>query len=129
MKLSINTPSYNEKRYGKPYIGRVNPADGKVAAWGNWIGTPGNSGFLEIDASPGDVIIEGQKDNRGNNGTPNYGVVQADGSVDYIGKAEAIKAARAFAAPAPEPTLADILAALGATTTTEAMARIAALQA
>jgi hypothetical protein len=103
MKLSINTPSYNEKRYGKPYIGKINPADGKVTAWGTWIGTAGTPGFLEIEATPGEVIIEGQKDNRVNNATPNYGVVQADGTIEYMGKADAIKAARATAAAAPAP--------------------------
>lgn len=133
MNITIETPIYNEKRYGKPYIGKVNPADGKVSAWGTWIGTPGCRGILEIDAEPGDMIVEGQKDNRGNNGTPNYGIVQADGTIEYMGKAEAVKAAREHAAqrlrPAAEPTLADILAALGVSTTTAALARIAELQA
>lgn len=129
MNITIETAIYNEKRYGKPYIGKVNLADGKVASWGNWIGTPGNAGMLEIDALPGDVLIKGQKDNRGNNGTPDYALVQADGSIEYMSKVDAIKAARAMAAaPDAEPTLADLLAALGVTTTTEALARIKALQ-
>ena len=127
MKLTINTPIYNERRYGRPYIGITNPADGKVTKWGAWIGTPGNQGILEIDVQPGEIIIKGQKDNRGNHGTPDYGVVQADGSIEYMGKAEAVKAARSFATAqaTPEPTLQDILAALGATTTADAMAKIA----
>ncbi len=110
MKLSINTSSYNQRRYGKPYVGKLSAADGKVTSWGTWIGTAGCSGILEIDVAPGDVIIEGQKDNRGNHGTPNYGVVLSDGTIEYMGKAEAIKAARAFAAqvasqsPAQEQT-------------------------
>jgi hypothetical protein len=98
MKLSIYTTSYNERRYGKPYVGKLNADDGKVDSWGTWIGTAGREGMLEIDVAPGDVIIEGQKDNRGNNGTPNYGVVLSDGTIEYMGKAEAIKVARAFAA-------------------------------
>lgn len=98
MQITIDTPIYNEKRYGKPYIGLVNPADGKVMVWGSWIGTPGNRGMLEIEANPGAVIIEGQKDHRGNNGTPNYGLVKADGSIEYMQKVDAIKKARALAA-------------------------------
>lgn len=130
MKLTINTPIYNERRYGRPYIGIANPTDGKVTKWGTWIGTPGEKGILEIDAQPGEVVIKGQKDNRGNSGAPNYGVVQADGSIEYMGKAEAVQASRAFAAQhaaVHEPTLQDILAALSASTTAEAMTKIAEL--
>lgn len=132
MKLAINTEIYNDKRYGKPYIGIVNAADGKVARWGSWIGTPGNTGLLEIEVAPGDIIIRGQKDNRGNNGTPDYGVVQASGAVEYMGKAEAVKAAReaqktAAGQALTDPTLSDLLEALGVTTTREALARIRTL--
>lgn len=98
MKLTIDTPIYNEKRYGKPYIGVLNPVDGRVTRWGTWIGTPGYRGMLEIEAAPGDAIVEGQKDNRGNNGTPKYGLVQADGSIEYMQKVDAIKKARTPAA-------------------------------
>jgi hypothetical protein len=132
MKITIDTSSYNERRYGKPYIGVLNPTDGRVIRWGTWIGTAGEAGILEVDAAPGDVIIKGQKDNRGNNGTSDYAVIMADYSLEYMSKAKAIKTARAIQAtptpePTSEPTLQDLLAALGATTTTEAMARIKAL--
>lgn len=131
MKLSIETGIYNERRYGKPYIGIVNPADGKVTSWGAWIGTPGCKGLLEIEAKPGSIIIRGQKDNRGNNGTPDYAIVQEDGTLEYMGKADAIKAAREFQSDRaePEPTLDDMLAALGVRTTREAMAYIASMKA
>ena len=95
MRISIETPLYNEKRYGKPYIGRLNPNDGRVAVWGTWIGSPGDEGLLEIEAPIGSAVISGQTDGRGNNGHPSYGVVQADGTIKYMTKAAAVKAARA----------------------------------
>lgn len=103
MKITINTPAYNERRYGKPYIGIVNPVDGKVSAWGRWIGTAGEAGILEIEAQPGAVIVKGQKDNRGNNSTPNYAVITDDGDREYMSKAEAIKKARERAAKPADP--------------------------
>jgi len=103
MKITIGTGSYNELRYGKPYIGKINPADGKVTSWGTWIGTPGSTGILEIEANEGDILIKGQKDNRGNNKTPEYAVVQA-GEISYMGKAEAVKSARQIAAQAKDTT-------------------------
>jgi hypothetical protein len=94
MKISIETGSYNERRYGKPYIAVLNSTDATVNRWGTWIGTPGSEGILEIEAAPGDVIMKGQKDNRGNNGTPDYAIIREDGSREYMSKAAAIKASR-----------------------------------
>ena len=78
--------------------------------------------MLEVEAAVGDAVIKGQKDNRGNNGDPAYGIVRVDGSIERMSKVEAIQAARAPSSA--EPTLADILAALGVATTTEALAKI-----
>ena len=99
MKLSIETPAYNEKRYGKPYLGRLNPSDGTVSQWAEWIGAPGEEGFLELEVQVGDVVMKGQKDNRGSNSAPRYGVVQANGEIEYMSKAQAIKAGRAALQP------------------------------
>lgn len=95
MKLTIDTPVYNEKRYGKPYIGVLSTLDGRVVQWGTWVGTPGEEGFLELEVEAGCAIIHGQKDNRGNNSTTRYAVVQEDGTLEYMSKAAAVKAARA----------------------------------
>lgn len=94
MKLSIETAIYNERRYGKPYIGILSQVDGKVIRWGQWIGTPGEAGLLEIEVEPFDAVMHGQKDWRGNNSTPRYATVQEDGSLLYGSKVEAIKDAR-----------------------------------
>ena len=91
----MDTRSYNPRRYGTPYIG-VCDSDGKVVRWGTWIGEKGEKGELTIrDLSYGDVIIEGQKDYRGGNGRPKYGVVNASFDViHYDTKIDAIKAHR-----------------------------------
>lgn len=99
MKITIETSSYNERRYSRPYIGLCHD-DGKVSSWGKWIGTHGERGLLEIDASPGDIVIVGQKDTRGNNGTPRYYVVTADGLGESMQKIDAVMTARKMRASA-----------------------------
>lgn len=65
-RVTIKTSSYNEKRYGKPWIAKVTfeSASNAHYAWGEWCGTPGYSGLLEIDVAPGDIVARGQKDFR-----------------------------------------------------------------
>lgn len=126
MKLQIKTEPYNERRYGKPYLGVLNTHDGRVSRWGVWIGTPGCAGVIEIDAAPGAAVVQGQKDNRGNGGSLRYGVVGTDGTIEYMDKAGAVLAARGGAVPAisAKPGLAEILAALGVGTPAEALLKI-----
>jgi len=95
MRVIIETDSYNEKRYSKPYIALIDPSTGEVDRWGAWIGKAGEAGFLEIDVPVNSVIMLGQKDYRNaKKGKPDYGIVQEDGTVNYYTKAEAIKTAR-----------------------------------
>jgi hypothetical protein len=66
MEITKNTKSYNDRRYGKPWIARVDfnaSAKGEFA-WGNWTGQNGGEGVLSINAHAGDIIAIGQKDNR-----------------------------------------------------------------
>lgn len=82
MKIQIETGIYNERRYGKPWIAKVEFVGGKSEfKFGAWIGSHGSSGILEIQAEPGDVIARGQKDNRGNprNSAPDYYIIDVDG--------------------------------------------------
>lgn len=95
MKVEINTSSYNEKRYGKPYISCVDFSDPKgIPTWGDWVGQAGDAGLLTIDAYPGDIIMRGQKDNRNPKySAPSYGQVNESGGIDWLDtKAEAYKA-------------------------------------
>lgn len=77
MKLEIETPSFNDRRYGKPWIASVSFANGCKAdfTFGDWIGSHGSEGLLVLDpVKPGDVIARGQKDSRGraSNSSPDY---------------------------------------------------------
>lgn len=94
MKLQIETSSYNERRYGKPWIAKVDFVTDKKGAFhfGDWIGATGSSGLLELDCEPGDVVARGQKDTRKPvNSTPDYYIVQEDGSLDWVKKVDAYK--------------------------------------
>ncbi len=85
MIITKDTSSYNERRYGKPYIAKIDftkNVRGDIT-WGDWIGTPGFAGMLQIEVKPGDVVMRGQKDNRGSNGTPVYGFVESEQSVKW----------------------------------------------
>ena len=108
MKIERETDSYNDRRYGKPWIARVdfsaNP-QGEFT-WGTWIGDPGDAGLLEIEAEIGDIVARGQKDFRKpKNSAPDwYQVIDTPENpqterVGYLvslgGRADALKAFRA----------------------------------
>ena len=85
-RFSMDTGAYNERRYGKPWIAKLNfskPGQPHYE-FGEWLGQAGDEGELSIDVEPGDVIARGQKDNRkGRGGADAIGVVQADGTVEW----------------------------------------------
>lgn len=87
MRYIEETGSYNDRRYGRPWIARLdfskNPGKPEYV-FGDWLGSPGRSGELGIDVEAGDVIATGQKDHRKGRGGPNnIGVVQPDGTVTW----------------------------------------------
>lgn len=88
--ITIDTASYNQRRYGKPWIAKVDfAADPKGNfEFGDWSGDHynGGAGVLTIDAEPGDIIATGQKDNRqARNSAPDYYLVQTDGQLATLG--------------------------------------------
>jgi hypothetical protein len=103
MRISKKFGSYNERRYSRPWIGLVTSwsVGGKAEmAWGSYIGDD-NGGEVEIDAQPGDIVRYGQKDNRGNNTSAEWGIVQAGGA---ISDCDAVEARRAWDARQTAPT-------------------------
>lgn len=96
MQISIDTSSYNDRRYSRPWIARVDFAadpQGKFL-WGQWIGQPGESGILMVDAEPGQIVARGQKDFRKpRNSATDWYQVGSDGSLICLerGKSEAYK--------------------------------------
>jgi hypothetical protein len=97
MRLQIETPSYNDRRYGKPYIATVDfskSAQGEPT-WGEWVGQPGKEGLLILEANPGEVVMRGQKDSRNTrNSAPDYFVLGEDGTLRPVSKPEAYKHAQ-----------------------------------
>jgi hypothetical protein len=95
MKVEFNTGEYNERRYGKPWIAKVNFSKSPKGEyeWGTWVGTPGSKGVLVIEAEDGDIIAHGQKDNRNPRDSTHMFYQLIDGElVKLDGKAEAYKA-------------------------------------
>lgn len=86
MLYTKSTTSYNQRRYGKPWIAKlsfIRPGKPEYT-FGDWLGQPGDSGELSIEVEPGDVIARGQKDHRkGRGGADDIGVIQVDGTCDW----------------------------------------------
>ena len=93
MRVSKSFGSYNFRRYGRPWIAKITawPVGGKPElVWDGYVGDD-NGGEVEMDALAGDIIRTGQKDNRGNGGTNDWWVVNADGTLSSIDAAEGRK--------------------------------------
>jgi hypothetical protein len=94
MKITQETSVYNDRRYGRPWIAKVDfteSAKGEFT-FGDWCGQNGSEGILMIDAHPGDIIAIGQKDTRKPGyGSHDYHYVSESGSLGSVSKAEAFK--------------------------------------
>jgi hypothetical protein len=87
MEITKATDSYNERRYGKPWIAVVDYSSSRKGEFkfGDWQGRPGQSGELYITCEPGDIIAVGQKDFRKpRNSAPEYHQVNGVGELNYI---------------------------------------------
>ena len=94
MDIELETPSYNERRYGKPWIAKITFVDKKPTyEFGSWVGKPGCPGLLILEnVNAGQIIAKGQKDNRKANGSENnLYVVNDDGTRRLVDKLEAYK--------------------------------------
>jgi hypothetical protein len=94
MKIAITYKSYNSRRYGKPWIARIiSWPTGKQPdlEWGVYVGHD-KGGFAEIEATPGSIIRDGQKDHRKPHASTNdWSVVEEDGSLRQVTPLEARK--------------------------------------
>jgi hypothetical protein len=65
MTITITTESYNDRRYGKPWIALVDFAAKSTGEfkWGEFLGDS-RGGELTIECSDGDIVASGQKDHR-----------------------------------------------------------------
>jgi len=90
MEITIETRSYNQRRYSKPWIAKVDFSQSKKGdfSWGDWTGDHynGGEGVLTINANPGDIIGKGQKDFRQpKNSAPKFSVVSPNEELEYLG--------------------------------------------
>lgn len=83
MVLTITTTSYNQRRYGRPWIARVDfSGNAESFDFGRSIGQHGEPHTLEINVNPGDIVARGQKDHRQpRNSAPDWFVVNSDGTL------------------------------------------------
>ncbi|MFA5154582.1 MAG: hypothetical protein WC554_18705 [Clostridia bacterium] len=91
MRISIEIGAYNQRRYSRPWIGKITswPVGARPElAWGGYAGDD-SGGELEIEAQPDDIIRWGQKDGRGNGGSNEWGIAQADGTVEACDQPQA----------------------------------------
>jgi hypothetical protein len=92
-RVTIHYCLYNPRRMSRPWIAKITswPVGGRPELqFGSYLGND-NGGDLEIMALPGDILRDGQKDRRGNNGTNDWSVVEADYTLRTIDQAEARK--------------------------------------
>lgn len=86
MHIEQTTSSYNERRYSKPWIARVDFSQNPNGdfKWGNWVGdhSNGTEGILMIEASENDIVATGQKDFRKpKNSAPEWYFVDSVGNL------------------------------------------------
>lgn len=89
MNITRETSTYNERRYGKPWIAKVDFTDPKgTFTFGDWSGDArnGGAGILSLNANPGEIVAIGLKDNRQpRNSSPDFYLVAPDGSLQSLG--------------------------------------------
>ena len=91
MRIVLREGGYNQRRYGRPWIGIVTawPVGGRPEIrWGGYAGDDAG-GELEITGDAGQIVRWGQKDGRGNGGRNEWGIAQADGTVQSCTQPEA----------------------------------------
>jgi hypothetical protein len=93
MRIERETDSYNDRRYGKPWIAKVTFEGTKAEfLFGNWIGQQGGKGLLVIDLEIGDVFARGQKDFRKPaNSAPDFYILRENGKGEATSKSDAYK--------------------------------------
>jgi len=95
------TDSYNERRYGRPWIAAVSLSGGKLAydfEAGTVTASFGSSGMLSITCRPGDVIAWGQKDLRRPDKSEHHILqMRDDGGMNEIDRTGAVKYLRSLA--------------------------------
>lgn len=79
------TPSYNDRRYGLPWLAFLTDSLNRGFKFIDWTGRPGDQGRFEFDAEPGSLLASGQKDERkGRGGVGGYWFASTTGELVQI---------------------------------------------
>ena len=90
MNYTDKTESYNERRYGKPWMAVITTSTTKDFSFIDWEGRPGRRGEFSFFAEPGTIVAYGQKDLRkGRGGVDGYQICMPDGWMPTITDATA----------------------------------------
>jgi hypothetical protein len=90
MTYTEKTSSYNDRRYGKPWMAIVADSLTRNFDWLDWSGRPGAQGRFVFDAAPGTLLAYGQKDLRKiKGGVGGYEICMPDGELPIISDASA----------------------------------------
>ena len=86
MRYTETTPSYNERRYGRPWRAIVTTSMTKDFSFIDWDGRPGATGEFCFEAPVGTLLAYGQKDIRkGRGGVDGYQICMPDGWMPTLG--------------------------------------------
>lgn len=95
MKYIKEMSPYNEKRYSKPWIAKINFSSNPKGdfKFGDFVGAAGEAGMLVIELEAGDYFAWGQKDNRNPKYTEvNFCMMEENGDIkSFSTKAQAYK--------------------------------------
>lgn len=92
LTLALETTSYNDRRYGRPWIAKLNFENSIKGEFDfkDWIGTEGDKGeFVVENCTAGDCFAIGQKDHRGNKSHLWFLVIDENGDIYRIDKVTA----------------------------------------
>ena len=82
MHYTESTDGYNERRYGKPWMAKLDKLMTREFLFLDWNGRPGCAGEFNFEAEPGTILAYGQKDHRkGRGGVDGYQICMPDGSM------------------------------------------------
>lgn len=82
MQYIEKSASYNERRYGRPWMAIITTSATKDFTFVDWEGRNGCAGEFCFDAEPGTLLAYGQKDIRkGRGGIDGYQICMPDGTM------------------------------------------------